>query len=79
MPFNLDVFSTVHLGRLRTGPPATGAEPQRDDLLRANIGRYLIDDGLSFVGIRDDKTFHIVKTADETFHVAKTGGDEVML
>lgn len=79
MPFNLDVFSTVHLGRLRTGPPATGVEPQRDNLLRVNIGRYLIDDGLSFVGIRDDKPFSIVKTDDGTYYVVKTDDAEVKL
>ena len=68
----LDVFSTVHLGRLRTGPPATGVEPQRDDLLRAHIGRLALDDGTEFTV---DGDFCIVNQVDERFCIVNQRDD----
>lgn len=56
----------MHLGRLRSGPVATGVELQRDNLLRAHIGRLALDDG---TGFRVDQIFCIVKTDDDCFEV----------
>jgi len=41
----VDELAVVNAGTLRTGPPLTGAEPQRDALLRAHLGWLVVDDG----------------------------------
>lgn len=70
----LDTLALVHLGRVRTGPPATGAEPQRDDMLRVHIGRLAlltgnepVDDDVFCIRLEDDDTFVIALADDATF------------
>ena len=72
----LDGLALVNLGRIRTGPPATGAEPQRDTMLRAHIGRLVIRDGTEVVDeeafcvlLEDADTFPIRVRDEETFCV----------
>jgi len=62
----VDRLSMIHLGRLRTSPPATGAEPQRDGLLRAHIGRLAIRDGTEIV---DDESFCVLLEDADVFPV----------
>lgn len=57
----LDPLSVAHEGNTRAAPPATGAEPQRDALLRAHegflaliVGDELTDDEVFCVVLEDD-------------------------
>lgn len=63
----LDVLATVHGGILRTTPPGTSAEPQRDGSISAHRGFLTIYDGSEFT---DDQIFCVVLKDDEDFEVA---------
>lgn len=72
----VDSLATAHYGTLRTAPPATGVEPQRDALLSAHLGFFviiedtdtIIDDTFCIRRVQDDD-FLVVLTADDTFCV----------
>jgi hypothetical protein len=73
----LDTLALVHLGRVRTAPPATGAEPQRDGKLRAHVGRLVLltgsepgDDDVFCVTLEDDDTFKVALVDDAVFCVS---------
>lgn len=63
---SIDPQATAHHGYTRMIPPGTGAEPQRDVLLRAHIGRLAIRDGSELV---DGEAFCVVLEDDEAFPV----------
>ncbi len=63
---DIDRVSVAHVGALRAGPPATGAEPQRDSLLRAHLGWLVIRDGSELV---DEETFCVVLEDAATFPI----------
>lgn len=78
----VDALSVAHVGELRSGPPATGAEPQRDVLLRAHVGWLALLDGseptddVSFcVVLEDDDGFDVVLLADASFCVTLEDDD----
>ena len=60
----IDPEAMAHLGRLRTTAPATGAAgyAQRDDLIRAHVGRFAFLDGSELV---DDLPFCVVLEDDK--------------
>ena len=69
----VDMLSVAHMGALRTAPPATGAEPQRDAMLSAHLGWLSIRDGSEPI---DDEAFCVMLEDDETFRV-RLRDDEV--
>ena len=72
----IDALSVVHAGNLRTGPPATGVELQRDVHLRAHSGWLALLDGTELevdevfcVKLLDDENFEVALAVDEVFCV----------
>ena len=62
----IDSQATAHYGCMRAGPPATGAEPQRDAMLSAHFGFLAILDGTE---LTDDETFCVMLEDDDGFSI----------
>lgn len=74
---DVDRLSVAHVGTLRATPPGTGAQPQRDGLLRVHLGwlairtgdEPVVDDSFCAV-LEASGDFAIATRADDSFCAA---------